>query len=204
MLRISPVPFEDMNEDMRAIVRTSDAIAGGSEWVQAYAHAPDIFVPFVRFYYEYLMTDRGGISLKLTELMRHVVAEKNQCQLCIRLVYPSAREQGLTDEMLAALPQYQDSPLFTPREKAALHFAEMMAGDHKQISQDLFDELRQHFSEPEILALGWRIAIFVGWGRLSAALGLDDIGKVCPLADPGAAGAVGQKLTANQDAAGHV
>jgi hypothetical protein len=29
---------------------------------------------------------------------------------------------------LAALPHYQDSPLFTPREKAAFHFAELMAG----------------------------------------------------------------------------
>jgi hypothetical protein len=57
----------------------------------------------------------------------------------------------------------------------------MTSGDHKQISQDLFDELRQHFSEPEILALGWRIAMFVGLGRLSAALGLDDVGRVCPL-----------------------
>ena len=65
-------------------------------------------------------------------------------------------------------------------EKAAIHFADMMSGDHKQISQDLFDELRQHFSEPEILALGWRIAMFVGWGRLSAALGLDDIREGLP------------------------
>ncbi|MBI3800541.1 MAG: hypothetical protein HY268_26640 [Deltaproteobacteria bacterium] len=57
----------------------------------------------------------------------------------------------------------------------------MMAGDHNQISQELFDELRQHFSEPEILELGWRIAIFVGYGRLVYALGLEDIGKLCPL-----------------------
>ena len=83
--------------------------------------------------------------------------------------------------MLAAIPHYQDSLLFTPREKAAFHFAEMMAGNHKQISQDLFDELRQHFTEPEILELGWRIAIFVGYGRLVYALGLDDVGKLCPL-----------------------
>jgi alkylhydroperoxidase family enzyme len=83
--------------------------------------------------------------------------------------------------MLMAIPHYQDSPLFTPREKAAFHFAEMMAGNHKQITQDLFDELCQHFSEPEILELGWRIAIFIGYGRLVYALGLEDVGKLCPL-----------------------
>jgi len=93
--------------------------------------------------------------------------------------------------MLAAIRHYQDSPLFTPREKAAFHFAEMMAGNHKQISQDLFDELRQHFSEPEILELGWRIAIFVGYGRLVYALGLEDVGKLCPLS------AVHEEMQAN-------
>jgi alkylhydroperoxidase family enzyme len=87
----------------------------------------------------------------------------------------------MTDEMLAALPHYQNSPLFTPREKAACHFAEMMAGDYKQISQELLDELRRHFSEPAILELGWQIAIFVGYGRLVYALGLEDVGKLCPL-----------------------
>jgi hypothetical protein len=81
MARVTPVPFECMDDDMREIARKSDEAAGGSEWIQAYAHAPEIFKPFVRFYYEHIMTDRPGISLKLTELLRHVVAEKNQCQL---------------------------------------------------------------------------------------------------------------------------
>jgi alkylhydroperoxidase family enzyme len=99
----------------------------------------------------------------------------------MRAVYASARQQGMTDAMLAAIANYQNSPLFTPREKAAFHFAEMMAGDHKQISQELFGELRQYFTEQEILELGWRIAIFVGYGRLVYALGLEDVGKLCPL-----------------------
>jgi alkylhydroperoxidase family enzyme len=98
----------------------------------------------------------------------------------MRAVYASARRQGLTDEMLAAIPTYEQSPLFTPSEKAALHFADLMAGDHKKISDGLFARLRQYFTEAEILELGWRIAIFVGYGRLVYALGLEDVGKLCP------------------------
>jgi len=70
--------------------------------------------------------------------------------------------------------------MFTSREKAAIHFAEVLAGDHRQASQELFDELREHFTEPEILDLGWRIVAFVGYGRFIHALGLE-IGKTCPL-----------------------
>ena len=59
----------------------------------------------------------------------------------------------------------------------------------------LFDELREHFSEPEIMALGWRMAIFIGYGRLVFAVGLEGVGKLCPLsfAHDGNAGA-GQNI----------
>ena len=36
------------------------------------------------------------------------------------------------------------------------------------------------FPNPRYLELGWRIAIFVGYGRLVYALGLEDVGKLCP------------------------
>ncbi|MCZ6665196.1 MAG: hypothetical protein O7B81_07820 [Gammaproteobacteria bacterium] len=96
-------------------------------------------------------------------------------------VYASARHQGLTDEMIKALPNYRESDLFSAREKAALRFADTLARDHRQVSDDLFDELREHFSEPEIMALGWRMAIFIGYGRLVFAVGLEGVGKLCPL-----------------------
>jgi len=91
-----------------------------------------------------------------------------------------ARQQGLTEELIAEIPHYRQSALLTPREKAAIHFAEILAGDHRQASQELFDELRQYFTEPEIIDLGWRIVTFVGYGRFIHALGLE-IGKTCPL-----------------------
>jgi alkylhydroperoxidase family enzyme len=99
----------------------------------------------------------------------------------MKAVYASARDQGLTEEMLAALPRYADSDLFTPAEKAALRFADVMAGDHRSVSQELFDELRRHYTEPQIMALGWRMAIFVGYGRLVYATGLESVGAPCPL-----------------------
>lgn len=91
-----------------------------------------------------------------------------------------ARQQGLTEELVAELPHYSQSELLTPSEKAAIRFAETLAGDHRQASQELFDELRQYFTEPEIVDLGWRISMFVGYGRFIHALGLE-LGQTCPL-----------------------
>ena len=91
-----------------------------------------------------------------------------------------AREEGLTEAEIAEIPNYQTSTLLSPREKAAIHFAEILAGDHNSASDALFDELRLYFTEPEIVDLGWRIVTFVGYGRLVKVLGLE-IGRACPL-----------------------
>ena len=91
-----------------------------------------------------------------------------------------AGQQGLTEDMIQEIPKYRESKLFTDREKAAIHYAEILAGDHREASTELFDELRQHFTESEILDLGWRIVTFVGYGRFIHALDLE-IGKSCSL-----------------------
>lgn len=98
-----------------------------------------------------------------------------------------AGQQGLTEAMIAEIPQYRDSKLLTDREKAAIHYAEVLAGDHKSASEKLFDELRRYFTEAEILDLGWRIVTFVGYGRFIHVLDLE-IGKTCALQKRGATG----------------
>jgi alkylhydroperoxidase family enzyme len=96
-------------------------------------------------------------------------------------VYASARHQGLTDDMIAALPDFENSALFTPAEKAAFRFADSMAGDFHSIDKQRIDDLAHYYTEPEIMALGWRMAIFVGYGRLVWATGLQSVGGLCPL-----------------------
>ena len=91
-----------------------------------------------------------------------------------------ARQQGLTEEQIAELLHYRESTVLTPREKAAVWYADVLAGDHTQASEALFDELRRHFTEAEIIDLGFRITAFVGYGRLIRALGLEK-GGTCPL-----------------------
>ena len=67
------------------------------------------------------------------------------------------------------------SDLFSPRERAALTFAELMATDHLKIDDAVFAELRRHFSEAEIVELGVSTALFVGLGRFTAVVGIDPV-----------------------------
>ena len=86
--------------------------------------------------------------------------------------YAGARQAGLTEVKIAALDDL-DSELFSPRERAALTYAELMATDHHKIDDGVFAQLRRHFSEAEIVELGVATALFVGFGRFNAVLGID-------------------------------
>ena len=71
--RLTPICKKTMQQ--------SDEALGGSEWIQIFAHTPDLYKHFVDFYYSHIMVDADGISVKLTELIRHKVAQINECQL---------------------------------------------------------------------------------------------------------------------------
>jgi alkylhydroperoxidase family enzyme len=81
-------------------------------------------------------------------------------------------QQGLTEARIAALERYEEGNAFTPPEKLALRFAELMALRHQEIDDDFFRALRGHFTEAQIVELGMMIGQYIGLGRLVAALDL--------------------------------
>ena len=81
MLRIGKVPYEKVHPDLQKRMHESDAALGGSEWIQVFAQTPELYRDFVNFYYQHIMAEDDGISVKLTELIRHKVAQINQCSL---------------------------------------------------------------------------------------------------------------------------
>jgi alkylhydroperoxidase family enzyme len=81
MLRVSKVPFEQVDPDLQQTMLMSDEALGGSEWIQVFAQTPQMYKDFVAFYYKHIMNDTDGISVKLTELVRHKVAQINECSL---------------------------------------------------------------------------------------------------------------------------
>ncbi len=92
--------------------------------------------------------------------------------MCARLV--PAGQQGVTEEMIADVcgDKWRTSNQLTPAEKAAIHFAEVFGGDHHSTNRALFDELRQHFTDSDIMDLGMRMLIVTGWVRLLIVLGV--------------------------------
>jgi alkylhydroperoxidase family enzyme len=59
------------------------------------------------------------------------------------------------------------------RERAAIRFVEKLAVDHHKVDDAFWSELRRYFSEAEIIELVAHAALYIGFGRLNAIVGID-------------------------------
>jgi AhpD family alkylhydroperoxidase len=105
---------------------------------------------------------------RLVELVRLRVAFFNQCRSCMAIRYSDAVADGVTEGLVCSLERPQEAENLTGAEKAAIRYGELMATDHLAIDDAMYDELRRHFTEAQIVELGMTVAFFVGFGRLAA------------------------------------
>lgn len=116
----------------------------------------------------------GTLSPRLLELVRLRIAFFNQCRSCIAVRYQSAIDDGLDEDAVCSLERPADAENLSAAEREALHFAELFATNHLTIDDAVYDELREHFSEDELVELGLHCAIALGIGRLSATWDVSD------------------------------
>lgn len=105
---------------------------------------------------------------RLVELVRLRVAFFNQCRSCMAIRYSDAVADGVTEGLVCSLERPQEAENLSAAEKAAIRYGELMATDHLAIDDAVYADLRQHFSEAQIVELGMTVAFFVGFGRLAA------------------------------------
>ena len=88
--------------------------------------------------------------------------------------YAGARHAGATEAKIAAIDD-ETSDLLSPRERAALRFAEKLAVDHHTVDDALWTEVRSHFSEAEVIELVAHTTLFIGLGRFNEIVGLEPV-----------------------------
>ncbi|MGH9014358.1 MAG: carboxymuconolactone decarboxylase family protein [Acidimicrobiia bacterium] len=79
----------------------------------------------------------------------------------------------MTEEMYAHVAEYRDRDDYTKREKLAIEYAERFALDHRNIDDELFARLREHYDDDEILDLSICLVAFMGLGRVLSVLRID-------------------------------
>ncbi|MFY0989603.1 carboxymuconolactone decarboxylase family protein [Halomonas sp. C05BenzN] len=118
--------------------------------------------------------ENGELGDGLVALVYTRVSQINGCAYCIDMHTQDARKAGESEQRLYALSAWRETPFFTPRERAALAWAEahtLIAG--RGIDDALFDATRAHFSEQGLVDLTLAICTINAWNRLAIGFAAD-------------------------------
>jgi AhpD family alkylhydroperoxidase len=112
----------------------------------------------------------SGLEHSLLELVKMRASQINGCAYCIDMHSKDARAQGETEQRLYALDAWRETPYYSDRERAALAWTEavtLITDGH--VPDEVFDSVREHFDDEELVKLTLAVTMINTWNRLSIA-----------------------------------
>ena len=109
-----------------------------------------------------------GLEPSLLDLVRTRASQINGCAYCIDMHTKDARERGESEQRLYALDAWREAPFYTERERVALAWTEavtLVANGH--VPDAVYEEVRQHLSEEELVNLTLSVVAINGWNRFA-------------------------------------
>lgn len=110
----------------------------------------------------------SGLEKTLYELVKIRASQINGCAYCLDMHTKDARKTGETEQRLYALSAWRETPFYTERERAALEWTEALTLiSETDVPDAIYDSVRKHFDEKEMVALTMAIVAINGWNRLA-------------------------------------
>ncbi len=138
------------------------------------AHRAEIFQTMIAHFEAILNT--GTLSTKLKELVIIRTSQLNHCSYCLASHTRIGLRLGWSKEQIEHLAEYAGRTDFTASEKAALWLAEAMTRNERPLTDAEMTQLREHYSEGEIIELLAAIGLFNYFNRLNNLLDMEPTG----------------------------
>ncbi len=111
-----------------------------------------------------------GLEHELLELVKLRASYLNGCAYCVDMHSKDARAAGETEQRIYAVPVWRETPFFTERERAALAWTEAVTElGRSGVPDALFEEVRAHFTDEELVNLTMAVVTINGWNRLAVS-----------------------------------
>lgn len=161
--QLAPLPLDEITDpELRALVDQSEELGvPGGDFARIIARFPAHAKPFLRAMI--MSHTEGNVDHRLKEVIRILLARFAEDPYFSRLRSAKASADGLTEaEIDSTVEDYEDSADLSEAEKCALRYADQMYLDASKVDAAFYDELKQHYSEAEIMELGAFIALTYG------------------------------------------
>lgn len=112
----------------------------------------------------------SSIEEKIIHLVHIRASQMNGCAFCVDMHIKQAKIHGERELRLYHIPIWRESTLFSPRERAALEWTEILTKLPAQgVPDDIYDSVREQLSEKELSDLTFSIMAINAWNRISIA-----------------------------------
>lgn len=114
------------------------------------------------------VVNASKLEATLLELVKMRASQINHCAFCLNMHAQDALRQGEELHRLYLLEAWEEAPVYTARERAALRWTEALTrlpSDH--VDDATYAAVRQEFTETELLELTLAIITINGWNRIN-------------------------------------
>lgn len=149
---ISPISKENAAPDVQPIFdQLSHAFGKMPAFFGTMARFPEALKSFLPFYAAIM--EHGGVERKYKELAYLKASLINGCEYCFRAHSASGKKNGVSEEQIKALAFYHRSSAFDAKEKAVILYAERITRGAAAIRPEALNELKEYFSDDQIVEL---------------------------------------------------
>ena len=111
----------------------------------------------------------AGIDKQLLELIKLRASQINGCAFCVQYHILQGESLGVPTDKLNLVVVWREAPQFSPRERAALAWTEALTLLAGGVSDEVYAQASEAFSEQELAYLTSAIASINVWNRFGAA-----------------------------------
>lgn len=129
-------------------------------------------LPYKSLYAVSQAAAQSSLGRPLVELVQTRVSQINGCAYCLDMHARELRKGGESWKRLNVLCAWRETTLFTPKEQAALAWAESLTRlpDGYDDRHAEYAALQAHFTEQEIVELTWAVAAINAWNRMAIGM----------------------------------
>ncbi|MBY0088963.1 MULTISPECIES: carboxymuconolactone decarboxylase family protein [Brevibacillus] len=117
--------------------------------------------------------NESGLDKKLIEMIKIRASQINGCAFCMDMHTQDARKLGETEQRIYLLSVWRESAVYTEAERAVLALTEAVTViTANGVSEELYQQVREHFDENQYVALIMAINTINSWNRIAISTGM--------------------------------
>ncbi|MCP5155808.1 MAG: peroxidase-related enzyme [Ectothiorhodospiraceae bacterium] len=174
MARVRDVSIDEVPEHLQPVYRRfAEEYGPFLNQVRVFAHRPPVLEHLMGMLLD--LADEALLPKRYLEIAVVVVSKLNECTYCVAHHAPRLVEHGLDPETVDRILD-PDCPGLGPVERLVRDYAVAVTEHPQRIRDAIFERLREHFTEPQLVELTLRIALCGFFNRFNEAMqiGMED------------------------------